>query len=426
MLGVTRNSRLDVADETLREIAHERGTQATFRSTEVGVFFGPEGNEVPDPYFGGQGPARTGCTYCGGCMVGCRHNAKNTLVKNYLYFAEKWGAQILAECDVTDIRQLPSPQPDSARYEVEYRSSTDWPSKPSHSLRAKNVVLSAGVLGSLKLLFKCRDKAQSLPKISPRLGKLVRTNSEALMGAVGRDDRVNYSKGIAITSIVKADDVTRIEPVRYPDGSSLMRYLSAPLIYTRGGFLKRVLMTIRAFIRHPIDSLRTHILPGWARRTTILLIMQTLDNRMSLHLGRSIHTFFRVGLIAEPDPEHNVPTRVKTGHEVTWAFAQKTQAVPMGSLGENILNLPTTAHILGGCPFGVDAEQGVVNLDCQVHNYPGLYVVDGSIMPANPGVNPSLTITALAEYAMSQIPSNNGKQPDQLLGVASVTERVTT
>jgi cholesterol oxidase len=347
-------------------------------------------------------------------------------VKNYLYFAKKWGAQVLAESEVTDIQRLPDSQSDGARYEVIYRSSTSWPSKPRRSVRARNVIFSAGVLGSLKLLFKCRDKTRSLPEISPRLGKLVRTNSEALMGAVGRDDRVNYSKGIAITSIVKADEVTRIEPVRYPDGSSLMRFMSAPLIYTRGGFLKRLLMTLRAFIRHPIDSLRTHVLPGWARRTTILLIMQTLDNRMSLRLGRSIHTLFRLGLVAEPDPEHNVPTRVQTGHEVTWRYAQKTQAVPMGSLGENILNLPTTAHILGGCPFGLDAEQGVVNLDCQVHNYPGLYVVDGSIMPANPGVNPSLTITALAEYAMSQIPSKDGRQPDQLLGVAPVTERVTT
>lgn len=417
MLGVVSNPRLGVADQILKEIAMERNTVDTFRPTEVGLFLGPEGKDVSDPYFGGEGPDRTGCIYCGGCMVGCRYNAKNTLVKNYLYFSEKWGAQVLPQFLVTDIRPLPPDQPDGARYEVIYRSSTAWFIKPEQSLRARNVVLSAGVLGTLKLLLECRDVTRSLPDISPRLGEMVRTNSEALMGAVGRDDRVNYSEGICITSIVKADEVTRVEPVRYPDGSSLMRYISAPLIYTSGGFFKRLLMTVRAFFRHPINSLRTHFLPGWARRTTILLIMQTLDNHMSLRLGRSIHTLFRRGLVAEPDPEHTVPSRIETGHEVTWAYAEKTKAIPMGSLGENLLNLPTTAHILGGCPFGRDADEGVIDLDCQVHNYPGLYVVDGSIVPANPGVNPSLTITALAEYAMSRVPPKDSKPIRPPLGV---------
>ncbi|MGD2155651.1 MAG: GMC family oxidoreductase [Anaerolineales bacterium] len=406
MLGVTRNPRLGYADQVLKEIAQERCTADTFRPTEVSVFFGPEGELVPDPYFDGEGPPRKGCTFCGACMIGCRYNAKNTLVKNYLHFAEKWGAQVWAEREVADIRKLPPDQPDGARYEVVYRSQTAWFLKPEGTVRARNVVLSAGVLGTLKLLFKCRDVTESLPQISPKLGEIVRTNSEALMGSVGKNDEVDYSEGIAITSIVKMDDVTRLEPVRYPDGSSLMRYLSAPLIYARGGVLVRLFHTLRAFIRHPIDSLRTHMLPGWARRTTILLVMQTLNNQMRLRLGRSVHTLFRRGLVAEPDLERNVPTRVQTGHEVTWAFSKKTGSVPMGSLGENLLNMPTTAHILGGCPFGRDAQEGVVGLDCQVHNYPGLYVVDGSIVPANPGVNPSLTITALAEYAMSQIPDS--------------------
>ena len=227
-----------------------------------------------------------------------------------------------------------------------------------------------------------------------------------------------------VLRVAKADDVTRVEPVRYPDGSSLMRYLSAPLIYTGGGLARRLLITAQAFIRHPIDSLRTHFLPGWARRTTILLIMQTVDNHMKLRLGRSMLTLFRRGLVAEPDPEHTVPTRVETGHEVTWSFAQKTGGIPMGSLGENLLNLPTTAHIMGGVPFGRHAQEGVVDLDCQVFNYPGLYIVDGSIMPANPGVNPSLTITALAEYAMSRVPPKNGEPLHDLLGVMSAPEEI--
>ena len=426
MLGVTQNPRLGVADQILKEIAQERGTMDTFRPTEVGVYFGPEGEDVPDPYFGGKGPTRTGCIYCGGCMVGCRHNAKNTLNKNYLYFSTKWGAQILPQSQVTNIRPLSPSQPDGARYEVIYQSLKTWFTKPEQSIRARNVILSAGVLGTLKLLFECRDVTRSLPELSPRLGDMVRTNSEALMGAIARDDRVNYSEGICITSIMKADEVTRVEPVRYPDGSSFMRYISAPLINTSDGLFKRVILTIGAFIRHPIDSLRTHVLPGWARRGTILLIMQTADNHMSLRLGRSIHTLFRRGLVAEPDPKYTVPARVESGHEVTNAYAEKTKAIPMGSLGENLLGLPTTAHILGGCPFGENAEKGVIGLDCQVHNYPGLYVVDGSIVPANPGVNPSLTITALAEYAMSCVPPKGEKALFTPLGVEPKSKEVLT
>ncbi|MBU1660102.1 MAG: GMC family oxidoreductase N-terminal domain-containing protein [Chloroflexi bacterium] len=416
MLGVERNPRLGEADQIVKEIAEERGTADSFRATEVGIFFGPEGEEVPDPYFEGQGPPRKGCTFCGACMVGCRDNAKNTLPKNYLYFAKKWGAEMRAECTVRNVRPLTphssvTPFGDDkglgvraeACYEVIYRSTTAWPLKREQHERARNVIFSAGVLGTLKLLFHCRDVTRTLPDISPHLGEMVRTNSEALMGAIGRDDRTNYSEGIAITSICKADDVTRIEPVRYPDGSSVMRLISAPLIDIRGGFLGRLLKTLLAFVRHPIDALRTHVLPGWARRTTILLIMQTVDNRMRLRLGRSIHTFFCRGLVTEPDAEHTVPARVETGYEVTRAFARKIGGIPMGSLGENLLSMPTTAHILGGCPFGRNAQEGVIDLDCQINNYPGLYVVDGSIVPANLGVNPSLTITALAEYAVSRV-----------------------
>jgi cholesterol oxidase len=410
MLGVTRNPYQGKADEILKDVAEKRGMVDTFRATEVGVFFGPEGEEVPDPYFDGQGPARQGCHFCGGCMVGCRHNAKNSLPKNYLYFAEKNGAEVLAESEVVDVKPINSGSAtmgsEAGRYQVTYRSSTTWPPvKNQHTIEARNVVFSAGVLGTLKLLYQCRDISGSLPNISQKLGQLVRTNSEALMGIIHRDDQVNYSEGISITSIFNADEVTRVEPVRYPDGSSVMRLISAPLIYARGGVLKRLAITLGAFARHPIDSLRTHFLPGWARRGTILLVMQTVDNQMRLKLGRSAYTLFRCRLVAEPDVEKTIPARIDIAHEVTWAFAKKTNGIPMGSLGENILNLPTTAHILGGCPFGQNASEGVVGLDCQIYNYPGVYVVDGSIMPANPGVNPSLTITALAEYAMDQIPA---------------------
>ncbi len=420
MLGVTPNPRLGLTDQLLRDIAKNLGTEDTFRATEVGVFFGEEGEAVPDPYFGGDGPDRSGCIFCGGCMVGCRYNAKNTLVKNYLYFAEKWGAQILAETNVTDILPLPKGQPDGAKYEVVFHRTTAWLRKSRQTIRARHVIVAAGVLGTLKLLFHCRDVSQSLPDISPRLGELVRTNSEALLGVVGRDDKINYSEGIAIGSIFNADDVTRVEPFRYPDGSSFIRLLSAPLINTNGNLFMRLLRILEYAARHPIDFLRTHILPGWARRSTLLLVMQTLDNRMRIQPGRGAHTIFRRGLVSEPDPEYTIPARVDVGIKITKTLAQKSNRIAYGSLGENLLNIPMTAHILGGVPFGLDDTEGVVNLDCEVHNYPGLYVVDGSIMPANPGVNPSLTITALAEYAMSRIPPKHGFELDHMVGIEQV------
>lgn len=402
MLGVAPNPRTTPADIVLREIARELNQEHTFQPTTVGTFFGPPGVTVPDPYFGGAGPARTGCIHCGGCMVGCRFNAKNTMVKNYLYLAERGGAEVRPESEVRDIRPLPPGQPDGARYELFYRRSTAWlPGRPRR-VRARNVVVSAGTLGTLRLLFRCRDVTRSLPRISVRLGDIVRTNSESLLGAVSRNLKTNYSEGIAITSIFHADKVTTIEPVRYPAGSDLMRFLSGPLLDT-GGFLKRVGTSVVDVFKRPMDFLRTHVLPGWARRTTIMLVMQTEDNRIRLRLGRSLLTLFKRGLVSQPDEESTIPTKIEIGHHVTRRFADKIGGIAAGSVNEALFNIPMTAHILGGCPFGRDDREGVVDLDCQIHNYPGLYVVDGAIVPANPGVNPSLTITALAEYAMSRV-----------------------
>lgn len=404
MLGAVQNPHLWSADETLRAIAAERGEGATFRPIEVGVYFGKENETAPDPFFGGAGPERTGCKLCGGCMVGCRHNAKNTLPKNYLFFAEKQGTQVLAENEAKEIRPLENHPADGARFEVTFRRSTTLFAGRSRTVRARNVIVAAGVLGTLRLLLHNRDQSGTLARLSPRLGERVRTNSEALLGSVARDNKVNFSKGIAITSIFNADAVTRIEPVRYPEGSDLMRMLAAPLISNGHAIPVRVRKSIGWILRHPLDFLRSQVLPGWARRVTILLVMQNVDNRLNVRLGRSLLTLFRKGLVAESDSGHAISARVDAGHDVTRAFAAKTNGVPMGSLGENLLDYPTTAHILGGCPMGKDASEGVIDESFQVHNYPGLYVVDGSVMPANPGVNPSLTITALAEFAMSKIP----------------------
>jgi len=414
MLGVVPNPRLWPADAVLKDIAGELGSQPTFRPTTVGVYFGEagkEGQEAPDPYFDSQGPVRSSCTHCGGCMLGCRTNAKNTLEKNYLYFAEKLGVLVQPECLVTDVRPLrgalPAGQPDDARYLVVHQCSTAWLSRAPHQVRARNVIFSAGSLGTLNLLFRCRDVNRSLPEISPRLGSMVRTNSETLLGSTARDRRTDYSQGIAITSIFYADPVTTIEPVRFPAGASFMRLLSAPMIESGDAIFVRLLKVLGHICRHPLDFLRTHVLPGWAERSTIFLVMQTIDNRLHMRLGRSFWTLFRRGLVTIQDAHNRVPSKIAIGHEVTRRFASKTDAIPDGSLLESLFNKPLTAHILGGCPIGLDAEEGVIDLDCQVHNYPGLYVVDGSIMPGNPGVNPSLTITALAEYAMSRMPAKD-------------------
>ncbi|MBI3738699.1 MAG: GMC family oxidoreductase [Chloroflexi bacterium] len=415
MLGVARNPKLWKADELLKQFAEERGMGHTFRATEVGAYFGDPNQTAPDPYFGGAGPARAGCRHCGGCMVGCRYNAKNTLPKNYLYFAEKNGAKIISEAEVVDIKQLTvdsgqltansqQTTDNAPLYEITYQSSTRFFHGTPRRVQARRVILSAGVMGTVKLLLNLRDVKKSLPNLSPRLGHMVRTNSEALLGSVARKSDINYSEGVSISSIYNHDEITRIEPVRYPDGSSLMRYLAAPLIDTDVSVPIRLLRFLGWALTHPMDFLKALVLPGWAHNVTILLVMQHADNRMRFRIGRSGFTFFRRGMVAEREPGYEIHAQVKGSHELTREFAKRTNGVALGSLGENLLGLPTTAHILGGSPIGKDSSEGVVNENFEVHNYPGMYIIDGSIMPANPGVNPSLTITALAEYAMSKIP----------------------
>jgi cholesterol oxidase len=403
MLGVAINPRLWPADEACREIAQELGQGDTFEPLPVGVFFGEEDKTVADPYFGGEGPARTGCNFCGGCMVGCRYNAKNTLVKNYLYFAEKLGAQVIPEVKARDIQPLPAGQPDGARYEVIYSSSTALIFRPKSRARARNVIVSAGTIGTLELLFRCREVTKSLTNISPRLGDRVRTNSENILGVTARERDVDYSKGIAITSIFSADNVTRVEPVRYSDGSSFIRAMTAPLITGANNMAGRMLKTLWEIIRHPLDFMYGKFFSRWARYTTILLVMQTEENLTRVRLGRSFFTFGRKGLVVLSEKEH-VASELTLASRITFAFADKVNGIPAAAFTDSMFNFPTTAHLMGGVPFGRDDQEGVIGLDFQVHNYAGLYVVDGSVMPANPGVNPSLTITALAEYAMSKIP----------------------
>jgi len=419
MLGVNQSQRLWKADEILKQMAELDGAGDTFKTTDVGVFFADEseeGQEVEDPYFSGEGPNRRSCIYCGGCMVGCRYNAKNSLVKNYLFFAEKWGAEVWPECEVHDIRPLSGTQPDGARYQVAYRRTTAWLNKPEQKVRARHVILSAGTLGSNNLLFKCRDITKSLPKISNQLGKKVRTNSETLFGSINRDFSTNFSEGLAITSIFQPDQATAVEPVRYPEGSSFIRLLAGPLIKPGGSIPTRILRTLATAFLHPIDFLRNYSSLDWAHRTTIFLVMQTEDNQIHLQLGRSLLTLFRRNLVSKSDVEKTIPNTIEVGQKITKQFAEMTNGVPLSTIHESLFNVPTTAHLLGGCSIGRSVEEGILDLDCQVFNYPGLFVVDGSIVPANPGINPSLTITAMAEYAMSRIPPKPGAETRQPLG----------
>lgn len=402
MLGVTRNPRLFKADEVCKQIAEELGHGESFEPLPVGVFFGTENETVPDPFFDGKGPPRAGCNFCGGCMVGCRYNAKNTLPKNYLYFAEKQGAIIIPEVKAQDIQSLPAGQADGARFEVIYQRSTTLLGGTPRRVRTRNVIVAAGTLGTLELLFRCRDVTKSLSRISQTLGNRVRTNSENILGVIARGKDVDYSKGIAITSIFSADEVTRVEPVRYSDGSSFIRVLTAPLIEGANAIPARILKTLWEMIRHPLDFLYAKFFSRWARYTTILLVMQTEENLTRVRLGRSFFTFGRKGLVIRPEKEH-VASELTLASRVTRSFAEKINGIPQAAFTDSLFNFPTTAHLMGGVPFGRDDSEGVIDLNYQVFNYPGLYVVDGSVMPANPGVNPSLTIAALAEYAMSKV-----------------------
>lgn len=401
MLGVIQNPKFTAADQVLLECAKDLSRENTFKLAEVGVFFGEPGKTVPDPYFGGKGPARSGCISCGGCMVGCRHNAKNTLMKNYLYFAEKLGVQIIPERKVENIRPIQN------GYEIETVRSTAWLKKQPQVLRAKKVILAAGVLGTLNLLLKCKFITRTLPYLSDRLGHDIRTNSEALVGALETwpNQKQDYTDGIAITSIFHPDDHTHIEPVRYPKGSSFMRILAAPMV-DGGGKIPRPLKWIWTVIAHPINTLKLISTWKWTPSTVIFLVMQTLDNKMRFKLGRNILTLYRKRMVTTPEAgTHQIPAYIPIANQVARLFANKVKGIPLSAINEVFFNIPTTAHILGGCGIGSNHETGVISSNHEVFRYPGLYVCDGSVIPANLGVNPSLTITAMTERVMSQVPS---------------------
>lgn len=399
MLGAAENPRMTVSDHILQEIAHDIGRAEHFHPTRVAVFFGKPGERVADPYFGGKGPERVGCTFCGACMTGCRVGAKNTLDRNYLYLAEQLGAEVVSEIEVVGVRPR-SIDGVSSGYILDTRGSLDG--RPRPLLTADRVILAGGVMGTVPLLL--RMKEQGLPALSERVGNDVRTNSEALIGVVAPRNDVDFSEGVAITSILHTDDHSHIEPVRYGAGSGFFRSMALPHAPapTLAG---RVASAARGFVRQPARWARALTVRDFSRQSAVLLYMRTLEGTLSMRLGRHPLTGFRRGVVTHLDDPQQAPTAfMPEATDLANRFAEKAGGVAMSLATETVLGVPSTAHILGGAVMGRTADEGVIDADHQVHGYPGLYVIDGAAVSANPGVNPSLTITALAERAMSRIP----------------------
>jgi cholesterol oxidase len=406
MLGVTEARRTFPADELLRQVVEEEtGRGDTFTKHTVGVFFGEPGQTVPDPYFGGEGPDRTGCLHCGACMTGCRHGAKNTLDRNYLWLAERRGAEIVPETKVVDLRPIDPADP-ARGYEVHTVRSTSRLRRRPRVVRARQVVVSAGTLGTVRLLLACRRRG-SLPRLSDEVGNYVRTNSEALLGAKARGFDVDYSEGIAITSGAHPDEHTHVEIVRYGKGQDFMALLGTVL--TGGGPpWPRWLRWLGNLARDPVRAVRMHWPFRWAERSAVLLVMQPLDNFMRLVLRRRP---WGDALVTDVGTRARPPTYLPLANRLAERLAEKMKGDAVSVLPEVLANTSSTAHILGGATMGRTPQDGVCDARGEVFGHPGLWIADGSIVPANLGVNPSLTITALAEHVMSNVPGKPGAEP---------------
>jgi cholesterol oxidase len=412
MLGVVKNPTFTDADRIMKEVADEMGVGDTFTPTPVGVFFGPNGEKtpgktIPDPYFGGAGPARTGCIECGECMTGCRHGAKNTLVKNYLGLAERAGAQVFPMTTVTGFEQRPD-----GSWEIHTVRTGRWARKNTRTFTARQLILAAGTWGTQNLLFKMRDTGK-LPKLSDKLGVLTRTNSESIVGAGRMEARpdLDLTHGVAITSSIHPSPDTHVEPCRYGKGSNAMGLLQTLMTDGPGPQGTDVPRWKQLFMNagaNPRGMLRMLSARRWSERTMISLVMQHLDN--------SITTYTKLGVLGlrritskQGHGEPN-PTWIPVGNEVTRRVAEKIDGVAGGTWGE-LFNIPLTAHFLGGAAIGDSPEHGVIDPYQRVYGYPTLHVMDGAAVSANLGVNPALSITAQAERATSLWP--NSGEDDQ-------------
>jgi cholesterol oxidase len=408
MLGVTQNRRPGPADAKLREMAVAAGVEDSFYYTNVGVFFGregdPGGTEYADPYFDGKGPKRKSCIGCGACMVGCRHDAKNTLDKNYLYLAQALGAQVRAETKVVDVRPLNGKADGADGYEVTTVPTFARLRAAPSRITARNVVFAASSLGTQELLFRLKTGG-SLPAISDDLGKRVRTNAESILGVRYPGSREDLSKGVAIGSGIYIDAHTHIEAVRYPDGSNLMSSLLTVLTGGKPGptrVLSWLGSVLTLLVKSPLTLLRTLLPWRWSRETVLFLVMQTLDTHLDMKWTRPWYWPFARTLTTHGP---RIPTFIPEANAFTAKAAAATGGVGLSSMSEIAFNVPMTAHCMGGCAMGKSAAEGVIDAQNRVFHYRNLYVIDGSMLSANLGVNPSLTITALAERAMSFIPA---------------------
>jgi cholesterol oxidase len=405
MLGAQEVPFRTPADDALLEVAHEIGRERQVQAARVGVWFGESGKTVPDPYFGGRGPERTGCNHCGACMVGCRDGAKNTLDRNYLYLAQKLGVEIQANTRVTAVRPGSSAadnddlasgaQPGPTTVEAVQRLGAFR--KQKQSWTADRVVFAGGVMGSVELLLRMKNDPNGMPDLSPKLGEAVRTNSESLLGVLTSDTEQDHSKGVAIGSVMHVDDRTSLETVRYPAGSGLFRLLMAPHADGKNS-IRRFFGVGGKLLRQPLQWFKAYTVRDWAKQTVILLYMRSEEEtmRLRLRLLGGMQTVLTDGV----GPTAYMPE----ASGLAQMMARRLNGVIGCLLPETLFARPTTAHILGGCSMGKDADSGVIDVEHKLFGYPQFLVVDGSSISANPGVNPSLTITALAERAMSLVP----------------------
>ncbi|WP_320066453.1 GMC family oxidoreductase [Micromonospora sp. RTGN7] len=408
MLGVTTYPVHTRADRAMRAVADRMGVGHTYHSTPVGVHIGRPGERVADPYFGGAGPERTGCTHCGACMTGCRHGAKNTLVKNYLWLAERLGVQVHPLTTVTAVRPAAG-----GGYRVETVRTGAWLRNRRQVFHADEVVFAAGALGTQRLLHEMRATG-ALPALSPRVGELTRTNSEAILGASvppgrARAEGLDFTEGVAITGSFHPDPQTHIEPVRYGRGSNAMGLLQSLLV---DGGPHRIRRWVATLLRQPGTAARMLTVRNWSERTIIALVMQSADNSLTTRWRRGL---FGRRMVSGPGHGAPNPTWIPAGNTAARLLAEEIDGTPGGSLTEPF-NIPVTAHILGGAVIGATPADGVIDPYHRVYGHPGLHVVDGAAVSANLGVNPSLTITAQAERAMSFWPNKGEADPRPPLG----------
>lgn len=398
MLGRTNYNKLNIEDRMLKEVAEEMNAGESFETVNVAVNLSNRDLES-DPYFNGIGPVRKGCIECGGCMVGCRENAKNSLDRNYLWFAEKLGTEILPETKAEKISYS------NDIYEVETRGITSFFSSGKRTFRSKNIVFAAGALGTLELLFKQKYKYFTLPLLSDKLGFELRTNAETLCAVSGAREKLN--NGLAISSVFSPDHLTHVEIVKYPDNSNAMKWFFGLSVPGAKSSLHRSWLLFMKSVSHPGQILKTLLNFHWSSNMVIFLVMQITDNAMKMIWRK---TLFGGKIKIDNRGQKRVPAFIPVGQQVMERYARKVAGIPQNVLLEVLFNRPTTAHVLGGCPMSENAGHGVVDKSLRVHGYPGMFIADGSVIQGNIGVNPSFTITAMAEYCMSTITPKEGSE----------------